>query len=204
MKWYGFEQEPKPDGSFVYDSNRGISRFVFVYSYSARDAFNFSLSGNREVKWKFLGSYDNIDNIGNFDIGNKSLPDGSYEMFVHREFGWVEGLFDTGGDVFDVDGYGLEITILGCGEIFSVNKRGVDECNRVMAPSPDSTLSRDNTITVNSTGLRVYKNESKSIHYKMLWCKDREVLEKLREEVQQVQDNIADLLEEIDEKVMFS
>lgn len=204
MKWYGFEQEPKSDGSFVYVRSEGISRFVFIYHYSVQDAFNDYLSPYSEVSWKFLGDYGNIDNIEKFDIGRKLLPDGSYELFTHNEYGWIVGFFKTVRTDFDVDGYGLEVSMLGCGEIFPVNKLGIDEYNLVTAPSPDSTLSRNGSVTVNSTGLRVFKNETKSAQYKMLWSKDRETLEELREEVQQLQDNIKDLLEEIDERVMFS
>ena len=203
MKWYGFEQKPRPGGSFVYARSEGISRFVFIYHHSGQDAYDDFLSRYDEVSWKFLGGSNNID-IEEFDIGRKLLPDGSYELFTHNEYGWIVGFFKTVRTDFDVDGYGLEVSMLGCGEIFPVNKLGIDEYNLVTAPSPDSILSRNGSVTVNSTGLRVFKNETKSAQYKMLWSKDRKALEELREEVQQIQDNINDLLEEIDERVMFS
>lgn len=204
MKWYGFEQKPRPDGSYVYDPNNGISRFVFAYHHSGVDMYEDYLTGYGEVYWDFVGSTANGETVENFNIDKKKLPNGSYEMFAHDGLGMFVGFYKDGEPGFVVDGYGLEVSMLGCGEIFPVNKLGIDEYNLITAPSPDSTLSRNGSVTVNSTGLRVFKNETKSAQYKMLWSKDREVLEELREEVQQIQDNINDLLEEIDERVMFS
>lgn len=204
MRWYGFEQEPKDGGTYVYEPDNGISRFVFVYHHSGEDAYADYLAGYGEVDWKYFGSTDDYDHIKNFNIGEKILPNGSYEMFAHDEFG-RKGFYKGGKTEFIIDGYGMEVGMLGCGEIFPVNKEGIDVHNHMMTPAPDSIISRNVPVTVNSTGLRVYKDVTdESTQYKILWSKDRETLEELREEVQQLQDNIKDLLEEIDEKVMFS
>lgn len=204
MKWYGFEQKPRDSGTYVYDPDNGISRFVIVYHHSDRDVYADYLSGYGEVDWEYFGSTDDYDHIKKFNIGEKILPNGSYEMFVHNEFGPIEGFYKGGKTEFITDGYGMEVSMFRCGKIFAVDERGFDENNLVSAPSPNSNLSKNKNITVNSSGLRVYENGNKSFRYKMLWSKDREALEELREEVQQLQDNIKDLLEEIDEKVMFS
>lgn len=204
MRWYGFEQKPEDGGTYVYDPDNGISRFVIVYHHSNEDVYADYLAGYGEVDWKYLGSTDDYDHIKNFDIGEKILPNGSYEMFVHNEFGPIEGFYKGGKTEFITDGYGMGVSMLDCGEIFPVDEAGLDEYNLVSAPSPNSDLSKNKNITVNSSGLRVYDNTNVPTRYKMLWSKDRETLEELREEVQQLQDNIKDLLEEIDEKVMFS
>ena len=204
MKWYGFEQKPRPDGSYVYDPDNGISRFVFAYHHSGVDMYEDYLTGYGEVYWDFVGSTQSDDAIKNFYIGEKILPNGSYEMFAHDEFGRVVGFYKDGKSEFVTDGYGMEVSLFRCGEIFPVDETGLDEFGIVSAPSPNSDLSKNKNITVNSSGLRVYVHDNKSLRYKMLWSKDRETLEELREEVQQLQDNIKDLLEEIDEKVMFS